>query len=79
MKSACSCFNFWCADGKETYTVTLLTTLRSDTGFHVTTPRSGNNCSVDFLEDIIEFLDRGCLRKGDYLVSCSHRLRAAER
>jgi len=52
----------------ETYTLTLLTTLRSDTGYHITTPRKGINTSIDFLEDIIELLDRGCLRRGDILV-----------
>jgi hypothetical protein len=56
------------AVGSETYTVTLITSLQVRPGFHIAIPRRGINCSIDFLEDVIDFMDRGLLRRGDYLV-----------
>jgi hypothetical protein len=59
------------AELAQTYTLTVLTNLASPSGFNLANPRIGDNSAIDFLEDIVNFIDRGCLQSGDVLVSRS--------
>ena len=52
----------------ETYTLTVLTNLRDRNGFSLAEPRSGDNNAFNFLEDVLNYLNRRCLLRGDILV-----------
>jgi hypothetical protein len=56
---------------KESYTLSVCTSLTHPSGFAVTWPTVRNNDAWDFFREVVHLLNTGFLVGGDLLVRCS--------